>query len=150
VRQFGEHYFRGLGMSTRNNALAFGYSIASTASFAVLARSAPPPSIGHIFMFVVGAGVAFAGVTALVTRGFRKRVEDEPPMVMALGNSLSLISISAGVGIVALLGVFLHGALAWLLGAMLATWTYLGVAALEVATARLLHISIGEKDPEDR
>jgi peptidoglycan biosynthesis protein MviN/MurJ (putative lipid II flippase) len=101
-------------------------------------------------MFVVGAGLSFAGVTALVTRGFRARVETEPPMVMALGTSLSLISISAGVGTVALLGIFLHGAVAWLLGAILATWTYLGVAALEVAIARVLHISIGDKDPEER
>jgi hypothetical protein len=137
-------------MSTRNNALAYGYSITSTASFAVLARTAGSASVGHIFLFVLGAGIAFAGVTALVTRGFRSRVEQEPPMVVALGTSLSVISISAGVGIAALIGLAVPGAGAWLLGAILATWTYLGVAALEIAAARLLHLGVGDKDPEER
>jgi peptidoglycan biosynthesis protein MviN/MurJ (putative lipid II flippase) len=137
-------------MSTRNNALAYGYSITSTTSFAVLERTAGSASVGHIFLFVLGAGIAFAGVTALVTRGFRSRVEQEPPMVVALGTSLSVISISAGVGIAALVGLVIQGAVAWLLGAILATWTYLGVAALEIAAARLLHIGVGERDPEER
>jgi len=137
-------------MSARNNALAFGYSVTSTASFAILARTAKPATVGHIFMFVIGAGIAFAGVNALVTRGFRRRVESEPPVVMALATSLSLVSISAGVGIAALLGEGIGGWLAWLLGPLLATWTYLGVAALEVAAARTLHITVGDEDPARR
>jgi hypothetical protein len=40
-------------------------------------------------MFVAGAGLAFAGVNAIVTRGFRTRVEAEPPVVLALATSLS-------------------------------------------------------------
>ena len=50
----------------------------------------------------------------------------------------------------ALLGEVIGGWLAWLLGALLATWTYLGVAALEVAAARTLHITVGEEDPAER
>jgi hypothetical protein len=150
VRQFAEHYRRGLGMSARSNALAFGYSITSTASFGVLARTARPASVGHIFVFVVGAGIAFASVNALVTRGFRKRVDTEPPVVMALATSLSAISISAGVGIAVLLGEVIGGWPAWLLGPLLATWAYLGVAALEVAAARTLHLNVGDQDPAER
>ena len=150
MRRFTEHYTRGLGMSAHNNALAFGYSITSTASLAVLAKTASPASVGHIFIFVVGAGIAFAGVNALVTRGFRERVDTEPPVVMALATSLSIVSISAGVGIATLLGEVIGGWLAWLLGALLATWTYLGVSALEVAAARTLHINVGDGDPAER
>jgi hypothetical protein len=36
-----------LGMSARNNALAYGYSITVTASFGVLALTAKPVSTGH-------------------------------------------------------------------------------------------------------
>jgi hypothetical protein len=75
LRRFGEHYLRGLGMSVRSNALAYGYSVTSTASFGVLAKGAGPMSVGHIFGFVIGNGLAFAGVNALVTRGFRQRVD---------------------------------------------------------------------------
>lgn len=141
---------RGLGMSVRSNALAYGFSITSTASFGVLARSAGPMSVGHIFAFVIGNGLAFAGVNALVTRGFRQRVKREPPVVMALATSFSVLSISAGVGVAALLAWALGGWAAWLLGSLLATWSYLSVAALEVALARGLHLTVGETDPEER
>jgi hypothetical protein len=109
MREFGEHYLRGLGMSARNNALAYGYSVAATASFGMLAHTDGPLTVLHIFMFIVGNGIAFAGINALVTRGFRHRVEREPPVVVALSTSLSVVSISAAVGLVALLGWGLGG-----------------------------------------
>jgi drug/metabolite transporter (DMT)-like permease len=147
---FTEDYLRGLGLSTRNNALAYGYSVTATASFAVLTRTDQPAGIGRIFLFVAGAGLAFAGVNAIVTRGFRARVETEPPVVLALATSLSAVSISAGVGAATLLGILLGGWLAWLLAAVLSTWVYLFTAALEIATARALHINLGEKHPDER
>ncbi len=54
-----------------SNALSYGYSVTATASFGMLARTAAAMSVGHIFMFVFGNGVAFAVVKAIVTRGFR-------------------------------------------------------------------------------
>jgi hypothetical protein len=150
MSQFTEDYVRGLGMSARNNALAYGYSITATASFGALTDTAGSASVGHIFLFILGAAVAFAGINALVTRGFRTRVEHETPVVVALATSLSVISISAGAGAATLLGIVLGGWPAWLLGPMLATWTYLSIAALEVAAARALHITVGEEDPGAR
>jgi hypothetical protein len=150
MSQFTEDYLRGLGLSTRNNALAYGYSITATAAFAVLSETARPADIGRIFLFVVGASIAFATVNAVVTRGFRARVQSEPPVVVALATSLGILSISAGVGAAALLGIIFRDWPSWLLTGILSTWIYLSVAALEVATARALHINLGENDPEDR
>lgn len=150
MREFSEHYVRGLGMSARNNALAYGYSVAATASFGMLVHTDGPPTVVRIFMFVVGNGLAFAGVNALVTRGFRERVEQEPPVVVALSTSLSVVSISAAVGMVLLLGWGVGGWVAWLLGGLLGSWAYLSVAALEMALARTLHLSVGEEDPAHR
>ena len=42
MNDFGEHYRRGLGMSARNNALAYGYSITATASFGMLVHTDGP------------------------------------------------------------------------------------------------------------
>ena len=137
-------------MSARNNALAFGYSVTTTASFGVLAATDRPADVGRIFLFVVGAGVAFAGVNALVTRGFQRRVEQEPPIVIALATSFSVVSTSAAVGLAALLGSALGGWSAWLLGSLLPTFVYLGVSALEIALARNVHLTVGEADPADR
>jgi hypothetical protein len=150
MSQFTDHYVRGLGMSAHNNALAYGYSVTVTASFGVLTQTAKPVSIGRIFLFVVGASVAFAVVNAAVTRGFRTRVQTEPPVVLALATSLGVLSISAGAGVATLLGVTLGNWLAWLLGSLLSTWVYLSVAALEMAASRTLHINLGEQEPEQR
>jgi hypothetical protein len=150
MRRFVDDYTRGLGMSARNNALAYGYSVTATASFGVLTDQAGPASVGRIFGFVVGASIAFAAVNALVTRGFRRRVEQEPPVVIALATSLSVISICSAVGVAALVGWGLGGWWSWLLGALLATWVYLSVAALEVAVSRALHLAVGGKDPRRR
>ncbi|HEY0515697.1 MAG TPA: hypothetical protein VGD00_01135 [Solirubrobacteraceae bacterium] len=148
--RFREDYVRGLGMATHNNALAYGYSVTAGGAFAALASTAGPSDVGRIFGFVLGASIAFAGVNALVTRGFRRRVQEEPPVVVALATSFSALSISAGVGIAALIGWQLGGWWSWLLGALLATWVYLSVAALEVAASRALHLTLGGKDPRER
>ncbi len=116
----------------------------------MLSRIAGPDDTGHIFAFVIGAGVAFAGLNALVTRGFQRRVDTEPPVVLALATSFSLVSISGGVGIAILLGKLIGGWAAWLLGSLLSSWTYLGISALEVAIARTLHLAVGDTDAEDR
>ena|SRR5438105_1264412 len=150
MNDFGEHYRRGLGMSARNNALAYGYSITATASFGMLVHTDGPIDVLRIFLFVVGNGVAFASVSALVTRGFRQRVEEEPPVVVALATSFSVLSISAGVGVATALGWGMGGSLAWLLGSLLATWAYLSISALEMALARNLHLTVGDEDPDAR
>src|SRR2546423_5201484 len=150
MSEFGEHYRRGLGMSAHNNALAYGYSVTATASFGMLVDTDGPLSVLRIFMFVLGSSIAFAGVNAFVTRGFRQRAEQEPPVVVSLSTSFSFVSISAGVGVAALLGTAVGGWGAWLLGALLPTWTYLSIAALEMALARSLHLTVGEEHPEER
>jgi hypothetical protein len=99
---------------------------------------------------VVASGLAFAAVSALVTQGFRRRAEREPPVVVALATSFAVVSTSAGVGVAALVGWAVGGWLAWFLGALLPTWAYLSVAALEIALSRGLHEAVGEVAPEER
>jgi MFS family permease len=150
VKEFGEHYVRGLGMSARGNSLAYGYSVTATASAAMLAHTDPQISVLRIFMFIVGNGIAFAATNALVTSGFRQRAQQEPPVVVSLASSFSFISISAAVGVAGLLGWAVGGWVAWLLGSLLSTWMYLSIAALEMALARNLHLAVGDGEPEER
>ena len=150
MKDFGQHYMRGLGMSAHNNALAYGYSVTMTTCFGMLVHTDGPASVLRLFMFVVGSSIAFAGINALVTRGYRERVEREPPVVISLATSFSVVSISAGVGIAALFGWGVGGWVAWLLGSLLATWAYLALAALEMALSRRVHITVADTPPEDR
>jgi ABC-type Co2+ transport system permease subunit len=150
MRRFGEHYVRGLGMATRNNGLAYGYSITATASFAVLDRTASPASVARIFLFILGNGIGFAVVSGLVTQGFRRRVDREPPVVLALATAFAVVSTSVGVGIAALVGWGIGGWASWLIAPLLSTWAYLSVAALEIALSRGLHEAVGDVSPEER
>ena len=104
----------------------------------------------RIFLFVVASGLAFAVVSALVTRGFRRRVDREPPVVVALATAFAVASTSVGVGIAALVGWGIGGWAGWVLGAVLATWAYLLIAALEIALSRGLHEAVGDVRPEER
>jgi hypothetical protein len=147
---FLEHYWRGLGLSARNNSLAYGFSVAITAGFGVLDRLAGSPSVPDIFLFAAGACLPFAVLNPTVTKGFRRRVEREPPMVVALGTTFSIVSASTGLAAAALLGWALDGWLAWLLGALAASTVYLLTAALEIALGRGVHAVAGTENLEER
>jgi hypothetical protein len=146
-KTFAQHYWHGLGLSARNNSLAYGFSVAVTAGYGVLSVLATPTTVPRIFLFVAGACAPFVVLNPLVTRGFQERVEGEPPLVVAVGTSLSFLSASAGVGATALAGWLLGGWLAWLLGALGASVVYLLAAALEVAVARGVRPLTGAPPP---
>jgi hypothetical protein len=60
------------------------------------------------------------------------------------------VSVSAGVGLAALIGWALRGWLAWLLGAFAGASVYLLAAALEIAAARGVHRAAGTDNLEER
>jgi hypothetical protein len=89
-------------------------------------------------------------LNAALTRGFRRRVEQEPPVVMALGTALSLFSISVSVGIITLVAWQLGGWVPWLVGPLAGTVSYLALAGLEIALARVAHHVAGTENLEER
>jgi MFS family permease len=129
-----EHAVRGLGASTRHNALAYGFSLAMTGAFAVLTYAAPPTRPLEIFLFGLGGAASFTIANAATTRGFRKRVREEPPIVRAVGSSLGFVSVAGAIAIAWLVGWALGGWSAWLLGGFAASSVYLLLSALELAT----------------
>ena len=145
-----EHLRRGLGESTRHNSLAYGYSLALTGSFGVLTILAGTPNVGDIFAFAVGAALTFSIANAAVTEGFTTKVEDEPPIVLALGTSFSFVSISAAIGAAALLGWVLPDWIGWAVGAFAASLTYLLITALEFVLARAVRSMTGRTDLKER
>lgn len=147
---FATHYARGLGMSTRNNSLAYGYSVAITATFGVLDRLVGRATVVEIFLFIAGASAAFALLNLVVTRGFQQRVAREPPLVVALATSLGVFSVSGGVGVAALLGWLVGGWIAWLVAPFAATVVYLVTSASEMAIARRAHLLAGTELDESQ
>jgi len=134
----GTHLLRGLGASTRHNALAYGYSLALTGAFGILAYSAGPTRPLDVFLFGIGGSASFTVATATTTQGFRQRVGEQPAIVRALGSSLGFVSVCGAIASVWLVGWALGNWLAWLLGAFAASCVYLVLSALELTVAQLL------------
>jgi len=130
-------YRRELRLSLRNNSGAYGFSVMITAVLAVVMAIHHPPSVGDLFLFVLGAVVSFAAIEFAATRGFRLSLSDtETSKVIALGSSLGIVSISTAVGVAALAALILPESLSWAAGSFLGSSVYLLVTALEMSVAR--------------
>jgi hypothetical protein len=149
TQHWTSHFVRGLGASTRHNALAYGYSLALTGAFGMLAVEARPVRPLDIFLFGLGAATTFTLATALTTRGFRRRVREEPVIVRAIGSSFSFVSISGALGCVWLVSAGIRGWAAWLIGSFLASTAYLLLSAVELAAVRLMRPALPVDDLVD-
>jgi MFS family permease len=143
------HFIRALGASTRHNALAYGYSLALTGAFGMLAAVAHPVRPLDILLFGFGAATTFTLATALTTQGFRRRVREEPAIVRAIGSSFSFISILGALGCVWLVASLIRAWAAWLIGSFLASTVYLLLSAFELAVVRLIRTALPVDDLAD-
>lgn len=143
------HFYRGLGESTRHNALAYGYSVAITGTFGILAAVDRAPHVLDIFLFATGAAATFAIANAALTKGFRVRAREEPPVVLALGTALGLGSILGALAATWLVAWALQGWLAWLVGPFAASGVYLVLTGVELLLARGLRDAAGLEKLEE-
>jgi hypothetical protein len=64
-----------------------------TATLAILNAVEGTPGVLEVFTFAAGAIAAFTLVEAVASRGFRRRLEDEPSVVEALGSAFAILSV---------------------------------------------------------
>jgi len=122
----------GLGTTVLASAAPYGYTLTIWSSGAVLIRSHGTPSVGDVFLFIVGALVGF-DVLGLLARGALTRREAvERRQVRVLAAALNWIAVGAAVAAVALLAE-ISGWFPWLVAPLVATVVYLLGAALQLA-----------------
>lgn len=129
-------YLSAVRTTLSNNGAAYGYSLLITASFGLLQTQVGSPTVGQIFLFGVGAVVAFTLLEAASTDLFRDRVRQDPPEVQAFGAAIGFASIFCAMGAVVAVGTLLHKGVAWAVGSFAATSVFLLLAGLETALAR--------------
>jgi MFS family permease len=134
-----EHYRRGLGTALRHNQVAYAYSATLTALFGVVSHESGAPNIAECFLFVAGAGVAFAIVNASITQWFSERLPREPSEVVALGTALSIFSMGAGLGLGTLVAWLAGPWVAWPLAPLVASIGFLLLAGIEMGIAGYSH-----------
>ena len=134
-----EHYRRGLGTALRHNQVAYGYSATATALFGVIQRLSGGPNVGQCFMFILGAGAAFAIVNASITHWFSQRLPREPSEVVALGTAISLFSMAAGLGLGTLVAWSAGPWIAWPLAPLGMSIGFMVLAGIEMGFAGYYH-----------
>lgn len=134
-----EHYRRGLGTALRHNQVAYSYSATITALFGVIVDESGRPNVAECFLFVTGAGVAFAVVNATVTHWFSQRLPRERSDVVALGTAISLFSMAAGLGLGTLVAWLAGPWIAWPLAPLTMSIGFLLLAGIEMGFAGYYH-----------
>lgn len=138
-----DHYRRGLGTALRHNQVAYSYSAMTTALFGIISKESGIPNVGQCFLFILGAGVAFAIVNAAVTKWFSERLPREPSEVVALGTAISLFSMAAGLGAGTLVAWASGPWIAWPLTPLVASIAFVVLSGLEMGLAGYAHESGG-------
>ncbi len=127
-------YSSGLGTTVRENASAYGFSVAITGSFGVTNGVHGSAGAVEAILFAVGASLAFVLVEVLVSRRFGQPTTD-PTDVVLVSTAVNVVSIVVAVAIGAGLA-FIPGLLAWPLAALGTTAGYLFVGGFDVLVAR--------------
>jgi hypothetical protein len=145
-----EHYRRGLGTALRHNQVAYAYSATTTALFGVISKDSGAPNVAQCFLFIAGAGAAFAIVNSAVTKWFRERLPREPSEVVALGTAISVFSMAAGLGLGTLVAWFAGPWAAWPLAPLATSIGFMVLAGLEMGIAGFTHGAGGVGGDFDR
>ena len=139
AQKHGSGFFRlfeqGVDTATRNNVTAYGYSVSITAAFALLQTSRSDTGVVEIFVFAIGAVVAFALVAAVASGFFREELEDQPSNVKSLAGALSFFSVGLALGVAYVVGILIQGTVAWPVSAFSTTIVYVLAVGLELAVA---------------
>ncbi|MBC9729215.1 hypothetical protein [Streptomyces sp. TRM68367] len=130
------HLTHGLRASLRNNGQAYGFSVSITVALALLDTEARMSGVAHIIYFALGAATAFSILELLASRTFHKPLEQEPSTVMAMGVSLSVVSVGTTSVLAWASAHLIGGVIAWPVTAFLVSVVYSLVAGVELAIAQ--------------
>jgi hypothetical protein len=127
---YDNRYLPALATVLRGSSLPYGYTVTVWTSGMTLTHERGLPSIGEVFLFMVGAFAGFA-LLGLIVR-LSGAVPFEPRYgVLRRTGMIQLLAVSGALGAATLIGLIPSG-IAWLFGAFVATATYLALATFDL------------------
>lgn len=127
---------RGVRRAVRNDASAFAYSVLITATFGVVNLDNPDVTTPRIFLFVLGATLAFTVAEAASSRLFRIRLREEQGDIVLVGTAMSPIAVGASLGAAVVASKIAEGATAWAAAPAVATVSYILMTGTQLMVAR--------------
>lgn len=136
IRRGTQAYGSAVRTALRNNATAYGFSIAITAAFSLATTAAGGRAdVIPTFLFAVGAVFAFIVVGAGLSRYSHSGGREDSGEVVLVSGAVDLLSVLAAIGSAALLAL-VPGLVLWPLVGFGATTMFLLVNGLDVLIAR--------------
>ncbi|MBV8941307.1 MAG: hypothetical protein JO240_06220 [Solirubrobacterales bacterium] len=127
---YDNRYLSALATVLRGSALPYGYTVTVWTSGMMLTHERGLPSVGEIFLFMVGAFAGFA-LLGLVVRLSGATPFEPPSGVLRRTGMIQLLAVSGALGAATLVALIRSG-IAWPFGAFIATATYLALATFDL------------------
>lgn len=127
----------------------FGFSILVTVGFGMVQTVQGSPGEVEVVAYAVGAAMSFALLEGVLSRGFRRPMPQHHTQTQALGTSLNVVSVLAGLAVNWLVGSTISGVLGWGLAPLLGALVYLVVESLEAAVAERLLSASGDPEADE-
>jgi hypothetical protein len=128
-------YGAGLASTLRSTAAAYGYTLTTATTLAMLAGTHGSPGTGDLFLFVGGGLIGYLLLEALLWMiAARGKVGDTLP----IAGALNVFSVTAGLGGATAVAHEVGSGIAWLLAPLASTALYLLVVAAQVAAVARL------------
>ena len=87
---------RSMRSTVGRESTTFGFSILATVAFGILQTTQGSPSILEIFLYATGAVMSFTLLEGVLSKGFRKPLPQHRTETLALGTSMNILSVLAG------------------------------------------------------
>ncbi|WP_432510008.1 hypothetical protein [Kineococcus sp. SYSU DK001] len=131
----GSTLVRGMRSTVGRESTTFGFSILVTVTFGLLQTVQGSPDVLRIVLYAVGAVMSFTLLEAVLSRGFRAPVPQHRTRTLALGTSLNIVSVLAGLAAAHLLARWGPHVLVWPVAPFVAGVVHLLVESVETALA---------------
>lgn len=122
------------------SAAPYGYTLTVWSSGALLIHFRGAPAVWEVFLFLVGAIVAFAALWLLGHRPIERSDPISHHSARALAGALDLFAVGVAVGAAALISM-IPGWIAWPLTSLGSTALYLVAASIQLAIAERREVS---------
>ena len=129
------HYRKRLRKIVGSSAAPYGYTLATWTTGAVLTHARGIPDMFAALSFMAGAVLGFAFVGALAFGGVTKHFDQDHSEASLMWGSFHFFSVGLAIGAAALVTHYVDSFIAWPLGGLLFTGTYLLGAGAESAIA---------------
>lgn len=137
---------RALRSTTGRESTTFGFSILVTVTFGILQHMHGAPDLPRIFLYATGSVLSFTILEAILSNGFRRSMPQHATITLALGTSMNLLSVLAGMGAGVLVATWLSGNWVWSVAPFVAAVTYLLMESIESALAEKILVASGRPD----